>query len=104
MANSLKQIALTCSGCVSKSKFSEKNNLQNFLLIFSLSHTRPVVHLDFSDITDCGTSFLISACKGKHEKFPDKNVDQKSKLRKLTRENKFLFRGHYTLFFSPQLP
>lgn len=41
MANNLKQIPLTCSG-----------------------HTRPVVHLDFSDITDCGY-FLISACKGK---------------------------------------
>uniref|UniRef100_A0A336LTN4 Serine-threonine kinase receptor-associated protein n=1 Tax=Culicoides sonorensis TaxID=179676 RepID=A0A336LTN4_CULSO len=39
MANNLKQIPLTCSG-----------------------HTRPVVHLDFSDITDCGY-FLISACK-----------------------------------------
>lgn len=41
MANNLKQIPLTCSG-----------------------HTRPVVHLDFSDITDSGY-FLISACKGK---------------------------------------
>lgn len=40
MAN-LRQVPLTCSG-----------------------HTRPVVHLDFSDITDCGY-FLISACKGK---------------------------------------
>jgi len=40
MANSLKQIPLTCSG-----------------------HTRPVCHLDFSDITECGSSFLISACK-----------------------------------------
>ncbi len=40
MAN-LKQIPLTCSG-----------------------HTRPVVHLDFSDIIECGY-FLISACKGK---------------------------------------
>ncbi|KAG5669676.1 hypothetical protein PVAND_017559 [Polypedilum vanderplanki] len=40
MANTLKQISLTCSG-----------------------HTRPVTHLHFSDITDCGTSFLISACK-----------------------------------------
>lgn len=39
MAN-LRQVPLTCSG-----------------------HTRPVVHLDFSDITDCGY-FLISACKG----------------------------------------
>lgn len=39
MAN-LKQIPLTCSG-----------------------HTRPVVHLDFSDIIECGY-FLISACKG----------------------------------------
>ncbi|CAO1338067.1 unnamed protein product [Diamesa serratosioi] len=40
MANSLKQIPLTCSG-----------------------HTRPVVFVDFSDITpDCG-SYLISACK-----------------------------------------
>lgn len=39
MAN-LKQIPLTCSG-----------------------HTRPVVHLDFSDIVECGY-FLISACKG----------------------------------------
>ncbi|XP_055639374.1 serine-threonine kinase receptor-associated protein [Toxorhynchites rutilus septentrionalis] len=38
MAN-LKQIPLTCSG-----------------------HTRPVVHLDFSDLTDSGY-FLISACK-----------------------------------------
>lgn len=38
MAN-LRQIPLTCSG-----------------------HTRPVVHLDFSDITECGY-FLISACK-----------------------------------------
>lgn len=36
---SLKQIPLTCSG-----------------------HTRPVVHLDFSDIIECGY-FLISACK-----------------------------------------
>lgn len=41
MAN-LRQVPLTCSG-----------------------HTRPVVHLDFSDITDCGY-FLISACKGTH--------------------------------------
>lgn len=40
MAN-LRQTPLTCSG-----------------------HTRPVVHLDFSDVTDCGY-FLISACKGK---------------------------------------
>lgn len=40
MAN-LKQIPLTLSG-----------------------HTRPVVHLDFSDIIECGY-FLISACKGK---------------------------------------
>ncbi|CAG9811208.1 unnamed protein product [Chironomus riparius] len=38
--NSMKQIALTCSG-----------------------HTRPVTHLDFSDITESGNSFLISACK-----------------------------------------
>lgn len=45
MANNLKQIPLTCSG-----------------------HTRPVVHLDFSDITDCGY-FLISACKGKNLNF-----------------------------------
>uniref|UniRef100_A0A2M4APQ3 Serine-threonine kinase receptor-associated protein n=1 Tax=Anopheles triannulatus TaxID=58253 RepID=A0A2M4APQ3_9DIPT len=36
---SMKQIPLTCSG-----------------------HTRPVVHLDFSGLTDCGY-FLISACK-----------------------------------------
>uniref|UniRef100_A0A182JJG1 Serine-threonine kinase receptor-associated protein n=1 Tax=Anopheles atroparvus TaxID=41427 RepID=A0A182JJG1_ANOAO len=35
----MKQIALTCSG-----------------------HTRPVVHLDFSGLTECGY-FLISACK-----------------------------------------
>lgn len=28
------------------------------------SHTRPVCHLDFSDITECGSSFLLSACKG----------------------------------------
>lgn len=40
-ANNLRQIPLTCSG-----------------------HTRPVVHLDFSDICDAGY-FLISACKGK---------------------------------------
>jgi len=39
MAN-LRQTPLTCSG-----------------------HTRPVVHLAFSDVTDCGY-FLISACKG----------------------------------------
>ncbi|XP_017040638.1 serine-threonine kinase receptor-associated protein [Drosophila ficusphila] len=38
-ANNLRQIPLTCSG-----------------------HTRPVVHLDFSDICDSGY-FLISACK-----------------------------------------
>lgn len=38
---SLRQTPLTCSG-----------------------HTRPVVHLDFSSITECGY-FLISACKGK---------------------------------------
>lgn len=46
MAN-LKQTPLTCSG-----------------------HTRPVVHLAFSEVTDCGY-FLISACKGKFnfEKF-----------------------------------
>ena len=43
MAN-IKQIPLTCSG-----------------------HTRPVVHLDFSDVTECGY-FLISACKGNIEK------------------------------------
>lgn len=41
MANNLKQTPLTCSG-----------------------HTRPVVHLDFSDITESGPYFLISACKG----------------------------------------
>lgn len=41
MAN-LRQTPLTCSG-----------------------HTRPVVHLDFSDITD-SSYFLISACKGKN--------------------------------------
>lgn len=39
MAN-LRQTPLTCSG-----------------------HTRPVVDLAFSDITECGY-FLISACKG----------------------------------------
>lgn len=39
MAN-LRQTPLTCSG-----------------------HTRPVVHLAFSDVTECGY-FLISACKG----------------------------------------
>lgn len=38
--SNLRQIPLTCSG-----------------------HTRPVVHLDFSDITEC-SYFLISACKG----------------------------------------
>lgn len=38
--SSFKQTPLTCSG-----------------------HTRPVVHLDFSDITEYGY-FLISACKG----------------------------------------
>ncbi|XP_026470555.1 serine-threonine kinase receptor-associated protein [Ctenocephalides felis] len=37
--SNLRQTPLTCSG-----------------------HTRPVVHLDFSDITECGY-FLISACK-----------------------------------------
>lgn len=37
----LKQVPLTCGG-----------------------HTRPVVHLDFSDVTQDGY-FLISACKGK---------------------------------------
>lgn len=37
----LKQVPLTCGG-----------------------HTRPVVHLDFSDITKDGY-YLISACKGK---------------------------------------
>lgn len=41
MAN-LRQTPLTCSG-----------------------HTRPVVHLDFSGITESGY-FLISACKGIH--------------------------------------
>ena len=41
MSTNLRQIPLTCSG-----------------------HTRPVVHLDFSDICDSGY-FLISACKGK---------------------------------------
>lgn len=45
MAN-LRQVPLTCSG-----------------------HTRPVVHLDFSDITDCGY-FLISACKGAYSIYP----------------------------------
>lgn len=40
MAN-LRQTPLTCSG-----------------------HTRPVVHLDFSGVTESGY-FLISACKGK---------------------------------------
>lgn len=39
MSTNLRQIPLTCSG-----------------------HTRPVVHLDFSDVTECGY-FLISACK-----------------------------------------
>jgi len=39
MTTNLRQIPLTCSG-----------------------HTRPVVHLDFSDITDSGY-FLISGCK-----------------------------------------
>ncbi|XP_055382954.1 serine-threonine kinase receptor-associated protein [Condylostylus longicornis] len=39
MSTNLRQIPLTCSG-----------------------HTRPVVHLDFSDVTDSGY-FLISACK-----------------------------------------
>lgn len=38
--SSLKQVPLTCGG-----------------------HTRPVVHLDFSDVTDDGY-YLISACKG----------------------------------------
>lgn len=33
----------------------------------SSSHTRPVCHIDFSDITECGTSFLISACKGENQ-------------------------------------
>lgn len=42
MAANLRQVPLTCSG-----------------------HTRPVVHLDFSDITECGY-FLISACKGEY--------------------------------------
>lgn len=37
----LKQVPLTCGG-----------------------HTRPVVHLDFSDVTKDGY-YLISACKGK---------------------------------------
>lgn len=37
----LKQVPLTCGG-----------------------HTRPVVHLDFSDVTRDGY-YLISACKGK---------------------------------------
>lgn len=41
MAN-LRQTPLTCSG-----------------------HTRPVVHLDFSEITE-SSYFLISACKGKN--------------------------------------
>lgn len=41
MTANLRQIPLTCSG-----------------------HTRPVVHLDFSDICESGY-FLISACKGK---------------------------------------
>lgn len=35
-----------------------------FLFYLIFSHTRPVPHLHFSDITECGTSFLISACKG----------------------------------------
>lgn len=39
--STFKQVPLTCGG-----------------------HTRPVVHLDFSDITTDGY-FLISACKGK---------------------------------------
>ena len=37
---SIRQIPLTCSG-----------------------HTRPVVHLHFSDVTDSGY-YVISACKG----------------------------------------
>lgn len=43
----LRQTPLTCSG-----------------------HTRPVVHLDFSDVTESGY-YLISACKGKntHHKY-----------------------------------
>lgn len=39
--STFKQVPLTCGG-----------------------HTRPVVHLDFSDVTKDGY-FLISACKGK---------------------------------------
>lgn len=73
MANTLKQISLTCSGWV----LADKNNwtrvttttalLRTILLtqlLYPHSHTRPVCHLDFSDITESGTSFLISACKG----------------------------------------
>lgn len=45
--SNLRQTPLTCSG-----------------------HTRPVVHLDFSDITECGY-FLISACKGNKKKKND---------------------------------
>ena len=39
-------------------------------------HSRPVTHLSFSDVVDDNQFYLISACKGVHDKLVPEDKDE----------------------------